>query len=96
MAVGGAGENIYSAFWQVELNFGILSASESAFFEGRWLAGGLHTAILPHPKTGALVGFTGVNVQDYTAEFNDVDSNGWVNNPTLVLTHINLAATGTV
>lgn len=98
VATGGAGEPIYTAFWQIELAFPVLSVSdEVSFFEGRWLAGGLHTAVLPHPKTGSMTGFTGVAIADFSYELSDVDSDGWTESgPRLRLQHINLGATGTV
>lgn len=95
---GGAGEPIYSAFWQCELNFTHLDVSgEVSFFEAAWLSGGLHTATLPHPKTGGMVGFTGVAITDFGYSFNDVESDSWTESgPRLVLSHISLSATGTV
>lgn len=97
VATGGTGAPIYSAFWQVELSFGIQDvSSDISFFEGRWLAGGLHTAVLPHPKTGNMTGFTGVSIEDISYSFMDVESDNWGNGLRMVLGHINLAATGTV
>lgn len=97
VAVGGVGETIYSDFWQVELSFGTLESNpDIAFFENKWLSGGLHSAVLPHPRTGELVGFTGVNIQEFNHEFNDIDSDSWAESGRLVLNHISLSATGTV
>lgn len=97
IARGGTGEAIYSAFWQIELSFGTLSVSdEVSFFEGKWIDGGLHSVVLPHPKTGVLTGFTGCNISDFSYEFNDIDSNTWAEGARLVIDHINLSATGTV
>lgn len=97
IAVGGTGQGIYSAFWQIELTFSILSLADVTFFENLWLGGGLHTAVLPHPKTGALTGFTGVNIQSFDYSFNDVDGDQWTeDSPSLVLNHISLSATGSV
>jgi len=98
VATGGAGEPIYTAFWQIELAFPILSVDdEVSFFEAAWLSGGLHTAVLPHPKTGSMTGFTGVAIVDFSYELSDVDSDGWTESgPRLRLGHINLGATGTV
>ena len=95
IAVAGAGETIYSAFWQIELSFGILdTTTDVPFFEGKWLGGGLHTAVLPHPETAQLVQFTGTNIQDFSYELNDVDSDGWAEGGRLIINHINLGATG--
>ena len=96
VARSGVGETIYSDFWQLTLNFGMLAMTgEVDFFEGRWLAGGLHNVVLPHPKTGVLTGFSGTNIQEFAYELIDVESNTWANNPTLILDHISLSATGT-
>lgn len=96
IASKGNREPIYSAFWQIDLGFGILeTAAESSFFESRKIAGGLYNAVLPHPITGHLTGFTGVAIEDYTYEMGDIDADYWAFNPRLTLT-VNLFATGTV
>lgn len=93
----GTAESIYSSFWQCELSFGALEVvPDVQFFQTRWLAGGLHTATLPHPTTGELTGFTGTNIQDFSYEFNDVDSDSWGEGARMVISHINLSATGTI
>ncbi len=97
IASSGVGESIFPAFWRLELEFPTLhTPDEVAFFYDRWTAGGLHTAVLPHPRTGQLVGFTGVNIPEWAGEMNDVDSNAWSENPRLVLGHISMRATGTM
>lgn len=97
IAQSGVGEPIYTDFWQCELSFGILNlSSDVPFLEGRWLAGGLHTAVLAHPKTGVMTGFTGVAIQDFSYEFMDVESDDWANGARMLLSHISLSATGTV
>lgn len=96
VATSGVGEPIYSDFWQIEMNFGTLETQDEAgFFETRWLAGGLHSAVLPHPQTGQLTGFTGVAIQDFTYELTDVERDFWADGGLLVLGHISLSATGT-
>lgn len=97
IAASGVGETIYSNFWQVELNFPILKTQgEIDFFMGKWLGGGLHTATLPHPKTGTMTGFTGVNIASFDYEFFDVDEDGWAQGARMVIDQISLQATGTV
>lgn len=98
IATSGVANSIYSDFWQINMTFGTLKTSdEVSFFENLWLTGGLHTAILPHPKTGALTGFTGVNIADFAYSFNDVERDSWAEaGATLLLNHISLSATGTV
>lgn len=97
VAVSGVGEAIYSDFWQVELSFGALETDPDInFFEGKWLAGGLHNVTLPHPRTGVLTSFTGANLRDFSYEFTDVDSDGWADGARMVIDHISLSATGTV
>jgi hypothetical protein len=97
VARSGVGESIYSSFWQIELSFSSLETDpDIAYFENLWLTGGLHTAVLPHPKTGHLTGFTGVNIADFSYEFTDVDSDGWGEGARLLLDHISLSATGSV
>lgn len=98
IAVSGVGESIYTDFHQIEMSFGILEHdNEISFFEDAWLGGGLHTVVLPHPKTAVLTGFTGVNIQDFTWTFNDVASDSFTEQgSTLTLNHISLSATGTV
>jgi len=97
IARSGVGEGIYPAFWRLELEFPTLNnPAESSFFYDRWAAGGLHTAVLPHPRTGQLVGFTGVNVAEWAFEITDVDANAWGESPRLILDHVSMSATGTV
>lgn len=96
VADSGVGESIYTAFWQLELEFPTLDApDEGSFFYDRWTAGGLHTAVLPHPRTGQLVGFTGVDIVDWVFEFDDIDRDNWDTSPRMVLGHISMSATGT-
>lgn len=65
------------------------------FFESRYVNGGLYNALLPHPVTGALVGFTGVAIDAFEYSFNDVERDSWVNSYRLSL-RVNLFATGSV
>lgn len=95
VATGGTREPIFSNFWQVELSFGSLEVQgESDFFESRFVSGGLYNSILPHPITGALVGFTGTSIEEVSFEFNDVDRDFWAEGTRVVL-GVNLQATGT-
>lgn len=95
VATGGTRQPIFSNFWQVELNFGTLEVQgENDFFESRFIAGGLYQAILPHPITGQLVGFTGTSIEDVSFEFNDVDRDFWADGARVVL-GVSLQATGT-
>lgn len=94
VATGGTREPIFSGFWQVELSFSTLQVQgESNFFESRFIAGGLYNAILPHPITGALVGFTGTAIEDTNFEFTDVERDSWAEGTRVVLS-VNLQATG--
>jgi len=98
IATSGVGSSIYADFWQLEMSFGALKVSgEVSFFENLWLTGGLHTAVLPHPKTGTLTGFTGINISEFVYSLNDVERDNWAEaGATLSLNHISLSATGTV
>lgn len=92
--IGGLGENIYANFWQLELSFGDLQApTELSFFQSRVQAGGLYYATLPHPVTGLMTNFTGVNIARFDFEFNDMDYNTWTENPRLML-EVPINATG--
>ena len=94
VATGGTREPIFSGFWQVELSFDTLQVQgESDYFESRFIAGGLYNAVLPHPVTGALVGFTGTSIEDVSFEFNDIDRDYWAVG-SRVLLGVNLQATG--
>lgn len=94
---GGEAETIYSGLWQIELEFPTLDmATEASYFYDLWVGGGLHTAQLPHPRDGLLTGFTGVNIESWDYEFEDVDADGWGSRPRLVLDNINMSATGNV
>jgi hypothetical protein len=96
VATGGEGEPVFSDFWTLEMDFGTLEASgDFDFFFDLFTAGGLHTAILPHPRDGNLTGFTGVAFVSLETEYNDVDANSWVEGTRVVLGHISLSATGT-
>lgn len=96
IATRGDRSPIFSAVWQLELGFGTLETlAESSFFETRFRQGGQYHAVLPHPDTGQLTGFTGVAIEDYQYELGDIDADYWALNPRLVLS-VNLTATGTV
>lgn len=97
IGTSGVGETIYSPFLQLEMTFGLLEVdTDVAFFEGRFFSGGLHELVAPHPKTGVLCNFTGTNIQDFSYEFMDIDSDGYASpGARLIVNHINLGATGT-
>jgi len=93
----GEAETIYSGFWQIELDFPMLEMEDEAdWFYDKWIAGGLHEAQLPHPRDGTLTGFTSVNLKSWEFEFTDVDADAWADGPRMVLSHINMGATGNV
>lgn len=95
IATKGNREPVFSAIWQFECSFGTLDTEEeSSFFESRFIAGGLYNAVLVHPVTGELVGFTGTSIEEFSFDFNDIDRDSWAANPRLVL-RVNLQATGT-
>ncbi len=98
IAGSGVGEPIFQPFRTFEMTFGILNlATEVPFFEGKLVAGGLHSVVLPHPETGNLTGFTGTSVEEFDYTFSDIDRDSFTEDgPRLVLGHINLSATGTV
>lgn len=94
VATGGTREPIFSAVWQFEANFGTLEVeTETSFFQDRFMNGGLYQAVLPHPETSVLTGFTGVAIEEFSFEFNDIDRDSWGENGRIVLT-VNIAATG--
>jgi hypothetical protein len=91
-ATGGVGEGIFIDIWRLEMRFGTLATTgESDFFMGKFLEGGLHNAVLPHPEDGSLQSFTGVAIANYSFSFNDIDRDGWATNPVLVLAGIPVA-----
>lgn len=97
IAQSGVGESIYTNFWQYELNFPTLKTrTELDFFMGKWLAGGLHTMVLPHPVTGNMTGFTGCNIAEFAYRFMDVEQDGWAASARMLVNHVSLSATGTV
>ncbi|MHC4413233.1 MAG: hypothetical protein ACYSW6_09760 [Planctomycetota bacterium] len=92
VATSGPGEGIFIDFWQLEMRFGTLSTqAESDFFMDKFLADGLHDAILPHPEDGSLQSFTGVAIANYSFSFGDVDRDSFAENPTLTLASIPVA-----
>lgn len=83
------GEGIFVDLWQLDMRFGTLDIiGENDFFMGKFLEGGLHDAVLPHPEDGSLQLFTGVAIANYPFSFGDVDHDAWAVNPTLTLTGI--------
>lgn len=86
VATDGQGEGIFVDFWRLEMRFGTLdTVGDSDFFMTKFLASGLHNAVLPHPEDGSLQNFTGVAIANYTFSFGDVGRDSFVFNPTLVL-----------
>lgn len=97
IAVHGTNEPIFTDFWRLEMSFGWLeSETEMNFFESAFLDGGEHTAQLPHPQTGQLVGFTGLYIDEFSYEFNEFERNKYAIGGRMILGHISLSATGTV
>jgi hypothetical protein len=92
VATEGPGEGIFIDFWQLEMRFGMLdTVGESDFFMGKFLEGGLHDAVLPHPEDGSLQSFTGVAIANYSFSFGDVDRDGFALNPVLTLASVPVA-----
>jgi hypothetical protein len=96
LATSGAGAPIFAAFFQWDFGWGAdARANVAPFFESRYIAGGLYNCLLPHPITGALVGFTGVAIEDVNYTINDVERDSWVDGYRVTL-RVNLFATGSV
>lgn len=95
IATGGQGKPIFSAFFLWEFGWGPGPRSEATFFESRYVAGGLYNAVLPHPVTGNLTGFTGVAIDNFDFTVGDVERDSWVDGYRLTL-RASLYATGTV
>ena len=92
VATASIGGGIFIDFWQLEMRFGTLDTQgESDFFMDKFLQGGLHDAVLPHPEDGSLVSFTGVAIANYSFSFGDIDRDGFANNPTLTLASVPVA-----
>jgi hypothetical protein len=89
VATDSQGEDIFVDLWRLEMRFGTLDTQgESDFFMNKFLAGGLHDAVLPHPEDGSLQSFTGVAIANYNFSFGDVDRDGFALNPTLTLASV--------
>lgn len=95
IATGGQGAPIFSAFFIWEFGWGPGPRSEATFFESRYASGGLFNAVLPHPVTQNLTGFTGVAIDDFGFTVNDVQRDSWVDSYRLTL-RVSLYATGSV
>lgn len=96
VGTSGAGAPIFAAFFIWDLGWDAEArANASNFFMGRHIAGGLYNAVLPHPITGNLTGFTGVAIEDVNYTINDVERDSWVDGYRISL-RVNLFATGTV
>lgn len=96
IAAKGNREPVFAAVWQLECSFGTLVVDgENSFFESRFIAGGLYSAILPHPITGNMTGFTGVSIEEASFEFNDIENDRWATNPRVTF-GVDIRATGTV
>lgn len=96
IATGGTRKPIFSDIWTFESTFGMLQVDgEASFFESRFIAGGLYNAVLPHPITGNLTGFTGVAISAVDYTFTDVSRDFWAEGSRMALS-VNIFATGTV
>jgi hypothetical protein len=96
VGTSGAGAPIFAAFFTWDFGWSAEArANVAPFFESRYIAGGLYNALLPHPITGALVGFTGVAIEDVSYTINDVERDSWVDGYRVTL-RVNLYATGSV
>lgn len=96
VATRGTREPIFSSIWRFEMDFGAMASADALpFFERRFIAGGLYNGYLPHPNTAALVGFTGIAIEEVGFDWTDVERNSWTDGLRVVLS-VNLYATGTV
>lgn len=92
VATQSTAEGVYVDLWRLEMSFGTLATvGESDFFMAKFLASGLHNAVLPHPEDGSLQSFTGVAISDYSFSFGDVDHDAYALNPRLILSAIPVA-----
>jgi len=90
----GQGSPIFSNYWELDLSFGNLrvgSGSAAAYLMEKYLAGGLHSAVLPHPQTGFLTTFSGVAITDVNFTLTDIDRDRWSEGGRMVLNHISLS-----
>lgn len=86
VATDSQGEGVFVDLWRLEMRFGTLDTiGESDYFMNKFLASGLHSAVLPHPEDGSLQTFTGVAIANYSFSFGDIDRDGYALNPTLIL-----------
>lgn len=89
VATASTAEGIFVDLWRLEMRFGTLDTQgESDFFMEKFLASGLHDAVLPHPEDGSLQSFTGVAIANYSFSFGDIDRDGFALNPSLTLAAI--------
>lgn len=95
VGTSGAGAPIFAAFFQWEFSWGPAPKADVSFFESRYVNGGLYNALLPHPTTMALVGFTGVAIDEVDYTLNDVERDSWVDSYRVSL-RVNFYATGSV
>lgn len=95
VATRGTGEPILTDIWRFEVSFGILETiGDVSFFESRFFRlGGLYPAVLPHPETGQLTGFTGVAIENFDYEFPDWEAEFYAENATMSL-RVDIRATG--
>jgi hypothetical protein len=85
---GGKRKTLFADTWNLTLSFPTLETSEHAFFFKKYIAGGLYSAVLPHPANGKLFSVTGVAIDDYSWTFNEIDNNAYAMNPRMVLSGI--------
>lgn len=82
----GTGEPIFSAYWNCEMEFSYLQTTEKNFFFNAFIAGGLHTAYLPHPRDDVMTLFIGVVFDQNDSEKFDIA--GFADGNKIILKHI--------
>lgn len=84
---------VLSGVWTYSLSFGLMSAENYRFYEDKFIAGGIHQAVLPHPISSDLSLFTGVYIDSVEGGFNDVDRNSYVTDVSMTL-RVSIGSTG--
>lgn len=95
VATRGTREPIFTNVWRFEVTFGIIETiGDLDFFHSRaFRLGGLYPAVLPHPETGQLTGFTGVAIENFEYTFPDFEQEFYAEGATMSLS-VDIRATG--
>ena len=91
LGIRGDGTPALSPVWTLEFEYSTLlvaSGSQTDYIYNNWQAGGEHAVKIPHPLTGQLTTFSGVNISTDGWALVDIDRDRWGTDIKMIIRNI--------